>query len=305
MLLASSSLATFQVIAKDVDMDVVLMIEQNDLVSFKRELEMGLNPNVGLGDLSLLMIAAQIGHLEVVRELIAHKEINLHAQDENGNTALHFAVIFDRLDVVKTLLYADEPENCDCKRHSHPRFLYHIKNHEGKTPADFAYSSSMKEILSNPDEYIQSHPQEFREIAHWFSQSCTPRVEARARRVETFGTKVNRNYQHAKEVVTHATEKTMTAAKCAYEKTKDFTQKGYSATQKAKEKVESKYDKARKFVTRRFDKAKHAAHGAFDVTKEYAHAGYEKTKGVAVSGFEKTKEAFKRAYRRVKGESEL
>lgn len=289
-LTALISLMNYPVHAQDVDMDVVVMIEQNDLVSFKHELELGLNPNAGLGELSLLMIAAQIGHIEIVHALLANEGINMQAQDENGNTALHFAAIFDREEIVKALLYADEPVACKCRKKSHPRFLHKIQNREGKVAAEFAYSKTMQEMLENPDEYISSHPQEFREIVNWFERVCPEKAQARALRLESFGEKVNRNYQKAKGAVAGATEKTVGAIKQAYEKTKDVTSKGYEATQKAKGKVESKYDKAKEFVVCRYEKA-----------KAYTNVGYEKTKEVAAAGFEKTKNAFKAAYRKVRG----
>jgi hypothetical protein len=289
-LLIFISLAHFPIHAQDVDMDVVVMIEQNDLIAFKHELELGLNPNAGLGELSLLMIAAQIGHVEIVRALLANEGINVQAQDENGNTALHFAAIFDREEVVKALLYADEPVACNCRKKSHPRFLHKIQNREGKVAAEFAYSKSMREMLENPDEYISSHPQEFRETAKWFGDTCPAKAQARSLRLESFAEKVNRNYQQAKGAVAGATEKTVGAIKQAYEKTKDVTAKGYEATQKVKGKVASKYDKAKEFVACRYEKA-----------KEYTSVGYEKTKEVAAVGFEKTKNAFKAAYHKVRG----
>lgn len=294
LLIAFISLIHSPTHTQDVDMDVVVMVEQNDLEAFAHELDCGLDPNAGLGELSLLMIAAQIGHIEIVKELLAREGIDLQAQDENGNTALHFAAIFDRLDVVKALLYADEPIACKCKKNSHPRELYKIQNKEGKVAADFAYSMIMQEMLANPDEYIQSHPQEFREIAKWFHVSCPVKAEARARRLESFGDKVNRNYQDARVTVAGATEKTVSAIKHVYEKTKDVAVKGYEATQKAKVKVESKYDKAKAFVTCRYEKARTIAHDAFGKTKEYANAGVEKTK-----------DAFRTAYRKLRGGNAL
>lgn len=299
--LVFTSLVHCSVYAQDVDMDVVVMIEQNDLASLKHELELGLNPNAGLGELSLLMIAAQIGHIEIVRALLASPGINVQAQDENGNTALHFAAIFDREEVVKALLYADEPVACECRKKSHPRFLHKLQNREGKVAAEFAYSKTVREMMENPDEYISSHPQEFRETAKWFEDTCPAKAQSRALRLESFGEKVNRNYQVAKGAVAGATEKTVGAIKQAYEKTKDVSVKGYEATQKAKGKVGSKYDKAKEFVACRYEKAKEYTNVGYEKTKEVAAVGLEKTKEVAAAGFEKTKNAFKAAYRKVRG----
>jgi hypothetical protein len=295
------SLAHFPIHTQDVDMDVVVMIEQNDLASFKHELDLGLDPNAGLGELNLLMIAAQIGHLEIVRALLATEGIDVQAQDENGNTALHFAAIFDHEEVLKALLYADEPVACKCKKKSHPRFLHKMQNREGRVAADFAYSKTTQEMLENPDEYIAAHPQEFREIAKWFEDACPAKAQARTLRLESFGQKVNRNYQNAKGAVVVATEKTVGAIKQAYEKTKDVTAKGYEATQKARGKVASKYDKAKEFVACRYEKAKEYTSGGYKKTKGVAAVGLEKTKEVAAAGFEKTKNAFKAAYRKVRG----
>lgn len=277
-----------------VDMDIVWMIEQNDAEAFRHELEVGLDPNARLDDLTLLMIAAQLGHEDIVKDLTAHECIDMHAQDSNGNTALHHAVKYERMPVVKILVYADLPQvNRNGKRSG--ELLYQMRNNDGRIAAEIAHGLRLFELLENPDLYIQSHPHEFHSIAHWYEHTCPARAAQRARRLETFGQKVNRNYQQVKEVTSRATRTVSNAFNRVYEKTKDviapqfFGANGEGATKKAKGNVESRYQKAKNFMAQQYAKAKVVAQKAFGTTKEYAHMGYEKTKDACKAAYAKMK----------------
>jgi len=305
-------LANISPVMCDVDMDVVIMIEQNEVESFKHKLEVGLDPNEGLADQSLLMIAAQVGNVAIVHELLAHEGINIQAADESGNTALHYAALYDHLSIVKAILYADVPVACACKNNPHPQWAHHKQNSSGKTAADLAHSPRIREMLANPDEYIKSNPQEFREIATWFEAACPAKAEARERRIETLGQRVNRNYKQAKSVIANAKDKTVNAVRRAYEKTRKPSAKSDSKGSNLKKKVASKYEKAKAFVNWHLTQVKETAADAIGFSKEHASAGYEKTKvaasnglekskKVAASGFEKVKNAIKAAYHKVKG----
>ncbi len=272
------------------DIDIIWMIESGDAQSFRHELEVGLDPNSGIDDQTLLMVAAQLGNLEIVRDLIAHERIDIHAQDEKGNCALHYAALYGHASVIKTLLIADTPRNCGCGRVTHNCLTYQLTNNQGKIPADLAPYADLKEMLSNPDEYCAKHAAEFHETIRWFELTCPAKAHVRAQRLETFGQKVNRNYQSAKKSVTSACARASSVLSTAYQKTKDVTVKSYSASQKAREKVEGKYAKAKTYMMQRYDRA-----------KDYAHAGYQRTKEVAASSYEKTKDAIRSAYRKVRG----
>lgn len=303
LLLSVSCLTALQGLEAQVNtvsIDIVTMIEDHDAESFRHELEMGLNPNACLDDLSLLMIAAQLGSVEIVQDLLACNDIDVQAQDNDGNTALHFAVTFGHPQVVKLIVYADAPVECSCEKRSHFRFAYLIKNRDGQSPADLAYSGELQEMLSNPDAYIKSHPQEFREVAHWFDITCPEKARARIRRLETWGERVSRTCKKAKDAVVGAVDTTADTAKQAYEKTKDVAAKGYQVGKKAKRRVDSKYDKAKAFIACRYKKVKDVAVNAYDATCEYASSGFGKTKDVASTGLEKTKEVAKSGYDKTK-----
>lgn len=96
-------------------------------------LQNGSNPNLKWNKMNLthLMNAARNGHLEVLKLLLDYSaEIN--AQDDKGNTALHYATSEGFSRIVKTLV--SEGANKD------------LKNIKGETPLDIAISSDHKEI---------------------------------------------------------------------------------------------------------------------------------------------------------------
>jgi len=72
-----------------------------------------------------LVIAARDNHVDLVKALMKHPEINLNMQCSYGSTALHWAVIENHLDIVVELLKSD---NIDCTR----------KNRGGNTPLEMA-----------------------------------------------------------------------------------------------------------------------------------------------------------------------
>lgn len=272
-----------------VDMDVVFMIEQNDVDSFRRELQMNLNPNSQLDDVSLLMIAAQLGRVEIVKHLLSDNRINIHAQDEQGNTALHMATMYEQVEVVKLLLYVDRPQICRHNKQIAP-LLYQMQNREGKTAADIAHGLKMFEMLENPDAYIKKYSHEFGEIAAWYAEACPVQAAARLKRLETIGEKIHRNYQQVKKTTKHAANRMNNAFKSAYEKTKQTAEKSYNASLDAKNNIEARYDGARNFVNTQYEHA-----------QKYAQKGYEKTKDAASKSIEKLKNSCKWLFDRMKG----
>ena len=54
--------------------------------------------------MTLLHMAARIGHLEVVKELLANKDIKVNLQSKNGHTPLHMAAYNGHVEVCKALI---------------------------------------------------------------------------------------------------------------------------------------------------------------------------------------------------------
>ncbi len=53
---------------------------------------------------TLLHIAAELGHIEVVKLLLLHRLVNIDAQDAKGQTPLHLAAHHRKLDVCRLLV---------------------------------------------------------------------------------------------------------------------------------------------------------------------------------------------------------
>ena len=89
-------------------------------------MENGVSPDVTMKTgLSPLMYAAGEGHVTIVKALLAKKAdtgLSLHGGPFGGYTALHFAALTGRIDVVQMLLDAGADSQA--------------RNQEGKTPAD-------------------------------------------------------------------------------------------------------------------------------------------------------------------------
>lgn len=63
------------------------------------------NPNcVGNGGYTVLMRAAELNIVAIVKQLLLREDLDLNYQDENGNTALHNAVEWGKTDVLDLLL---------------------------------------------------------------------------------------------------------------------------------------------------------------------------------------------------------
>ncbi|WP_051654723.1 ankyrin repeat domain-containing protein [Persephonella sp. IF05-L8] len=92
------------------------------------------NPN------DMLLTAAQLGDIDRVRLAIA-KGANLNYQDENGGTALHWAVFYGYKDIVQLLLmHGADPL---------------IKDKDGITPIDVARINNKKEMLKLLEKYVK------------------------------------------------------------------------------------------------------------------------------------------------------
>ena len=63
------------------------------------------------GEETPLIVACQNGHLEVMRELLKHKNVDVNRRDENNDTPLANASRYDNLEVVRELLKHKNVEN--------------------------------------------------------------------------------------------------------------------------------------------------------------------------------------------------
>merc|ERR1712146_141464 len=71
------------------------------------------------------MGACEEGHTEIVKALLAHPEIDVNVQDQDGETPLHRACWMGQSEIVKILL-------------AHPKIEPCIQNKHGETPLDHA-----------------------------------------------------------------------------------------------------------------------------------------------------------------------
>ena len=56
--------------------------------------------------MTALMLASFFGHIDVVKSLVKHKNVNINQQTMYGRTALHFASMKGQSDVVELILQA-------------------------------------------------------------------------------------------------------------------------------------------------------------------------------------------------------
>ncbi len=136
--------------------------------------------------ITALHVAALENHFDIVKLLLEHgADVNAQGGDVGGESVLMWALMrasfspkpetsaqgnFDdlfvslynfncemataRLNIVNHLLVA----GCD----------YKIKDKEGKTAYDCAKGEKIKEILADPNEYMQKHPEEFEAARTWY-----------------------------------------------------------------------------------------------------------------------------------------
>ena len=83
--------------------------------------------------MTALLAAAHVGHLPVIETLLEHGKCDVDAEDECGNTAVHYAVLRKNFTLVKTLLrYGAKID---------------VKNHAGDAPEDIAIALRSREII--------------------------------------------------------------------------------------------------------------------------------------------------------------
>jgi len=88
----------------------------------------------------MLIVASQMGDIDRVRLAIA-KGANINAQDENGGTALHWAVFYEHGNIVRLLLmHGANP---------------YIKDKNGITPIDVARINRKIKMLKIIEKYIK------------------------------------------------------------------------------------------------------------------------------------------------------
>ena len=85
-----------------------------------------------------LHIAISYNQIDLAKHICDHKNTNINAQDENGNTPLMFAAQRNNIEIIKLLLH----HNADPD----------IKNLENKTAYDYTSSTEIKKLLTKKNE---------------------------------------------------------------------------------------------------------------------------------------------------------
>jgi len=101
--------------------------------------------DVNLKNETALILAAKSGCLESVRILLDRPEVEVNCQDHLGNTALHYAVELQDLDLTTTLLLST-PKKADST----------LQNKAGQSPLDLARqngNSELLQVLEHPETY--------------------------------------------------------------------------------------------------------------------------------------------------------
>ena len=85
----------------------------------------------GLPHRTLLMEASCCGRPDILRWLIYDLEYDVNELDKDGNTALHFATLFDKMECARFLLAQGSQQ---------------LKNRSGIAPLDYAKSGGNEEL---------------------------------------------------------------------------------------------------------------------------------------------------------------
>lgn len=94
--------------------------------------------------LSALHVAAKNNKIDAIRLLIK-SGIELNSQDNDGNTALHYAAQLGHKDIVNLLLSQD-------------KIKIHLRNKLGSIPKEMATSNDIQKLFANAEG--QNHQQE-------------------------------------------------------------------------------------------------------------------------------------------------
>ncbi len=107
-----------------------------NIFAFEKLLERGANINNANHNnrWSILMCAAAFDRLEIARQLLARPDLDLHATDSAGNTALHLACVRGHTRMIKLLL-------------EKPDIAVNLKNAKGQTPLALAAFGGHADIV--------------------------------------------------------------------------------------------------------------------------------------------------------------
>ena len=145
----------------------LLWAVEEDAKMVKLLLEHGADPNIAGCNSDMPLYAASLyGKVEIAKLLLANGA-QRDAQQNNGCTALGIAADMSREDVVKLLVFV----GCN----------HLLKDTNGKVAYDHALNSffsleKVKEMLQNPAEYMQKHPEEFADIRKWMMETYKNKV---------------------------------------------------------------------------------------------------------------------------------
>lgn len=113
--------------------DLHLAVRNNNLESVKTLIASGADINALTTDLCTpLHIAAQLGHTEMVEYMLGIEELDSFTGDENGNTALHLAIINGHTETAKLLI---------------EKTYIHYENHDGFHALHLAAQIGNHELL--------------------------------------------------------------------------------------------------------------------------------------------------------------
>ena len=122
-----------------------------------------------------LFASAGKGNLAILKFLLENGA-DIYAKNENGTTVLQIAVIQNVVSSLGTFFgipccsfsVSNSSDKVDVVKHLLVAGCGHtVKNNNGKTAHDRAEDEKTKEMLANPDAYMQKHSEEFEEARNW------------------------------------------------------------------------------------------------------------------------------------------
>ncbi|TXG39332.1 ankyrin repeat domain-containing protein [Seonamhaeicola maritimus] len=104
---------------------------KENVVAFLLDKDVAINECSDYG--TPLMAAVVKGHFNIA-QLLLEKKANPNISDIKGTTALHYATMFQNLEIIKLLVTAGADVN--------------LKNNVGKTPMDFGLASNNNDLIN-------------------------------------------------------------------------------------------------------------------------------------------------------------